>query len=267
MLYYPQLATGSAVQFPLEKQIVRRTILNRTLDGSLIKLDDPQFGGIAWTLRYTGLTDGEREMLETFFRQAEGRLQPFTFLDPTGNLFTWSEDLNKAEWQKDGAVQILTGATDPTGSDRAVRLVNTAQIAQDIRQTIEIAGWFHYCFSFSVRSDTHTPLQVSISNAGGAVEAVQLARSEWSVVSCSGAIETDVEELSCRIELEPGAAIELFGLQLQAQPNPSAYRRTYGRSGVHTKARFLDDQIRFEAHGIDDHAATVRVFSRNEAQL
>src|ERR671910_288909 len=101
MLYFPQLATGASAQFPLEWRLIRRTIVNRTADGTLLKLDDPNAAGIAWSLRYQGLTEAERAALEALFHDTEGRLQTFLFLDPRGNLLTWTEDLSKPVWHQD----------------------------------------------------------------------------------------------------------------------------------------------------------------------
>ena len=90
MLYFPQLATGATAQFPLERRVMRRTIVNRMLDGSVVKLDDPKAAGISWALKYQVLTDSERAAIESLFCATQGRLQGFTFLDPAGNLLRWS---------------------------------------------------------------------------------------------------------------------------------------------------------------------------------
>jgi hypothetical protein len=68
------------------------------------------------------------------------------------------------------------------------------------------------------------------------------------------------------VELDAASTIEGFGFQLDAQPNPSAYRRTYDRSGIYRNARFTQDELQFVANGIDDHSITVRVFTRSGEQ-
>ncbi len=109
-------------------------------------------------------------------------------------------------------------------------------------------------------------MTLSISNSGGSIAREQHAADKWGVYSCSGQIEGSAEDLTCRVAVDAGSAIEVFGFQLDAQPNPSAYRRTYARSGIYTSSRFLDDELRFVANGIDDHSVAVRVFSRTGEQ-
>jgi hypothetical protein len=266
MLYFPQLATGATAQFPLERRSNRRTIVNRMPDGTRVKLDDPSAAEIFWSLQYQGLTEGEREALETLFQDTEGRLQTFVFLDPCGNLLTWSEDLSRTVWNKDGALQVGTDAADPFGSQRASRVTNTSQIAQGIEQTVDVPGWYQYCFSFQARAATRTRMTVSISNSNGRIDRVQYSDDNWAVYWCSGQLNGDAGDLTCRVDVDAASAIEVFGFQLDAQPNPSAYRRTYGRSGIYGNARFLEDELRFVATGIDDHSIAMRVFTRQGEQ-
>jgi hypothetical protein len=262
MLYFPQLATGALAQFPLRRQLLRRTIVNQHLDGTVVKLDDPSAARITWDLRYLGLTETERQNIETLFRDAEGRLRSFTFLDPAGNLLRWSEDLSKAVWHKDGAIQVVSDVTDPNGTSRAVRITNTAQVSQGVEQKADVPGWFHYCFGVKARAAAPTQMTLSISNAAGTISSVQRVTSDWASYWCAGQIDGSAEDLTCRLALDGGGAIETFGFQLGAQPNPSDYRRTYSQSGVFGNSRFLDDELEFVANGIDDHAVALRVFSR-----
>ena len=262
MLYFPQLATGATAQFPLERRLLRRTIVNRLPDGSVVKLDDPKGAGIVWTLKYLGLTDAERDAFETMFREAQGRLRPFTFLDPAGNLLRWSEDLADPVWHRDGALQIAAGVADPEGAERASRITNTAQAEQSIAQTIDPPGGRRHCFSMFVRSANRTPIELSLSNSAGMMTAAQFADTNWRLVSCSGELEGDADDITVRASFDPGAAADVYGCQLSAQPNPSAYRRTRAESGVYPNSRFLDDELTFIANGIDDHALSLRIFSR-----
>ena len=104
-------------------------------------------------------------------------------------------------------------------------------------------------------------MTLSISNGDGSIARDLYAMDNWAVYWCSGQLNGSAEELTCRVALEPGGTIDVFGFQLAAQPNPSVYTRTYGQSGVHRKSRFLSDELRFVANGIDDHAVTLSVFS------
>jgi hypothetical protein len=267
MLYFPQLATGALAQFPVVRRHVRRTVVNRMPGGDLVKLDDPGAAGMTWVLRYRGLTEAERSALETLFVEAEGQLRTFTFLDPCGNLLRWSEDLSKPVWQVDGGVQVGTNTEDPNNSRRVLRITNTAQAAQGLEQKADVPGWFEYCFSFEARAAVRTRVILMISNSAGTITTEQSVDQGWTVCSCSGRIDSTVEDITCRVALEAGTSLEAAGFQLQAQPSPGTYRRTAGQSGVYGASRFLDDELQFVANGIDDHATEMRVFSRTQEQL
>ena len=58
----------------------------------MVKLADPAGAVTEWDLPYTGLSDAELTTLEQFFAAAEGTLNDFTFVDPTGNLWTALQD-------------------------------------------------------------------------------------------------------------------------------------------------------------------------------
>jgi hypothetical protein len=86
--------------------------------------------------------------------------------------------------------------------------------------------------------------------------------SEWREAWLSAVPGGTGETITAGIELAPGAAVEIFGLQLEAQTGPSAYKRTAGRGGVYPSARFLDDALRCRTEGIDSHSTIVRITSR-----
>ncbi|HOK48045.1 MAG TPA: hypothetical protein PLK67_19010, partial [Bryobacteraceae bacterium] len=113
MLCFPQLLTGAVGQFPGGKVIRRRTVVNETEDGRTVKLGDAAAGEVEWVLELKGLADSEWEAIENLFEVVEGRLGTFTFLDPFGNLLSWSEDLSAAVWQKSQGVSIAKGYEDP----------------------------------------------------------------------------------------------------------------------------------------------------------
>ncbi len=94
-LVYPQLETGALSQFPVRKTRRTRTVTNRAADGSTIKLSDPAGVTTEWTLTYSDLSDQEAASLRAFFEAAEGSLNGFTFLDPSGNLLAWSDQLDQ----------------------------------------------------------------------------------------------------------------------------------------------------------------------------
>jgi hypothetical protein len=224
-------------------------------DGSAIKCADPAAARIEWALRYTGLSDTERTQIESFFVDRGGALREFVFVDPTANLLRWTEDSSKDVWVRDALLQ-------SSELELGARLVNAAQIARSIQQTVAAPGWFRYCFSAFVRSAAPVWVRLALANADGAAETVVEAGPEWRRVFCSGAIEGACGEITCRLELPPGAVVDVHGFQLEPQPAPSAYQKTGGGSAVYLATRFATERLQWTTSGIDDHATVIRLVSR-----
>jgi hypothetical protein len=259
MLYFPQLTSGATVQYPFLKRLVHRTASSVSLDGRMYKLLDPGEARIEWELDFQTLTRDERAELETFFSVAEGRLGEFTLLDPTDNLLTWSEDLSASCWTKGPLLELTAGVLDPNGGSGATWIFNSGGAVQSVQQTISAPGWFHYCFSLQARSSDVARLTL-FRTAGGVQEAAICPLStNWTRLVHSGKSQGTDESVTFGFVLEGGTCVEVFGVQAEAQPAPSAYRRTTSRGGVCAQARFDDDVLSVIAEGPEQHSCKVRI--------
>ena len=234
MLTYPQLS-----QFPLRKSYRTRTVVNQAADGSSVKLPDPAGGIIQWTLQYANLSDAELQSLQQFFTAAEGQLNSFTFLDPTANLLAWSDDLANAVWTKAPFLNIAPG-----------HISNSGQGPQSISQTLQVPGGYQYCVSVYVRSAA----PVNVTLLLGTQRATRAVGPEFSRISLSGTADSGLFGL----ELPAGAAIDLYGFQVEAQAAPSACK-TSTTGGVYEGARFRDDTFAFTTTDVNRHSATVNI--------
>ncbi|MGH9632517.1 MAG: hypothetical protein ACRD7E_29780 [Bryobacteraceae bacterium] len=90
---------------------------------------------------------------------------------------------------------------------------------------------------------------------------LHIASENWSHVFCSGTIEGNANTIQCRLELAPGSSLDVCGVQLEPQRNPSSYTKSAGRSGIYTKARFDRDRLDLTSQGPNDHSVTVRITS------
>jgi hypothetical protein len=258
MLYFPQLSTGALTQYPVSKERRSRTITSLTNDSRAIKAPDYGSDEITWELRHSALTDGELAALESLFQTAEGRLNEFTFLDPTSNLLMWSEDLTTVAWTRGPLLQ-MTSANDPLGTDRATRISNSGAADQSIEQPISGPAWFHYCFSAYVKSSGPSSA-VFFRRAGGHLELATVSvNSDWKRVALSGKFQSTDEIVTFGIRLAPGTTVDVFGLQVEPQVNPSAYKPSTTRSGVYSGARFSEDTLRILTTGVNQHSTVIRI--------
>jgi hypothetical protein len=259
MLYFPQLMTGAASQFPCTKRAVQRTVVNEDAGGGKVKLFDPGGCRVEWELELRGLAIQEWTAIDDLFDNVEGRLGTFSFLDPFGNLLKWSEDLRAAAWKKDAGIQLDDGVADPFGGSRATKVTNTGGAQQRLSQTAALPGWFQYCISAYARSDV--PATITLFAAAGAATASQdfPALAGWRRVEFPVLAGTQDEAVTFGVAVESGAPVEVFGLQVDAQPGASKYKRTTTHSGLFASAYFVDDELQMKSNAQGEFSCTVRI--------
>ena len=258
MLVYPQLATGALSQFPVQKRRRLRTVVNTSLDGRAIKLADPGAEITEWQLAYAGLTDAEVAALQQFFAAAEGTLNSFTFLDPTGNLFAWSDQLDNAAWAAGPFLSVAGGIADPAGGTTAWRLTNTGAGAQNISQTLSAPAGYVYCFSVFARSPQATPVTL----LHGSNRADRMLGTNWSRIIVAANGDASAESIAFGVELPAGGSADVFGMQVEPQGGASLYKATT-TGGVYEDARFRDDVLSITTTGVNRHSATVNIIHAN----
>src|SRR5579884_3331863 len=106
MQYFPQLAAGSLAQYPVARQWSRPTTTNALPDGSTISMVTSVTPRLSWELQYRGLSEEEWTGLQALFIASQGRFGTFTFVDPTDNALSWTEDLTQAVWASDPLLSI-----------------------------------------------------------------------------------------------------------------------------------------------------------------
>jgi hypothetical protein len=262
MRVLPQLGTGAAGQFPLRKLRTARTASNESSGGSQYKLADDAGASIEWRLAFTAMNDGERDLLTHFFEAMEGRLTDFTFLDPADNLLCWSEQLDNAIWQRNALLQVTGGIGDPFGTQRAWRLTNTSGAALRIEQNLNVPGWFTYALSLYARSAG--PEQPGLLRATQTLTQLETRSTgpSWSRYTLSGGFSSTEESVRFGLEIGAGRSIDVFGLQAEAQPTASQYKKTTARCGVYSTARFGDDDLTVTSDGPNRHSCELRVVSQ-----
>jgi hypothetical protein len=258
MTVYPQLGSGALSQFPVQKNRRVRTIVNRAADGSTIKLADPAAEVTEWLLSYTDLSDEEAAALRAFFVATEGTLNGFTFLDPTGNLLAWSDQLDNAAWQKDPLLSLTGSITDPRGGTQAWRLSNSGEAEQTASQTLAAPGKYQYCLSAYVRAETTNSVGLTV----GSQTARRVVTREWTRIAwtCSG--DAQVTSVRFAIEIGAGDSVEVYGLQVEAQAAASGYKAST-RGGVYEDAHVVDDVLTITSTDVNRHSCTVKIIHAN----
>jgi hypothetical protein len=256
MGYFPQLSSGALAQYPVSKRVIRRTIMNTLPDGSSIKLSDSGVTAIEWSLQFSGLSDQEAIALAELFADCEGELNSFGFLDPTGNLLAWSEKFDEDAWAKDPLLAIEGGRPDPLGGANAFLLSNAAAISRSIQQTVNAPAAYRYCFSAWVRSMEQAPFKLRIG-----VEMREFsAGPDWARTTITSA-PAHGDSAVFGVEVQPGTSLEIFGMQAEAQPGASGYKRTGSNGGVYPSARFGEGHLRITSEAPNSHSCFVKVVS------
>ena len=252
MIYFPQLETGAVCQYPLVRVRRSRTLENRMGGGESIRFADASAQLTEWRLAFSELTDSEAGTLQQFFEAVEGQLETFTFLDPAGNLLAWSGKLDEAVWEKGPLVSLTGGVADPFGGTGAWRISGAE--GTGMAQTLAAPGWFYYCLSLWARCDQES----SVTLVRGSQRSEQRVGRQWQRLSFPSCDTGSAEQV--RFGVEPGGgAVEVFGLQVEAQPAASGYKATASRGGVYRNARLADDRLVMTAAGPGRYYCELRV--------
>ncbi len=242
-LFFPQLSSGAIGQYPIRKTKVSRTVKNAMQDGSLISYADPNGGQLIWQLGYTALSSQDLNLLVEHFNACQGRLQKFTFIDPTDNMLANSYDLLAPSWQCSNLVQVAANQEDPAGGSSAFTLANNAQTNQVLSQTLAVPSGYQYCFSVYILSAEPTPVQLIRGGSSTQQTAAAMASSQWIRAVSSGVLSDQGSTLTVAIGLAPGQQVSLYGPQLEAQILPSCYRPTGNTGGVYPNAHWDVDEL------------------------
>jgi hypothetical protein len=261
VLYFPQLSSGAVSQFPVARSATARTVTNQLMDGSAIRMPDTGLRKVQWHLRYAGLTDTERSSIESLFQAVEGQLGTFTFLDPTDNLLRWSEDLTQAVWTPDPLLLVVSGKSDPFGGSSAMLLTNTAQTSQGIVQHTSAPGSYVYAFSVYARSDLATTIQLVAETTTYTLSAAISLGGSWSRKTITWRIPTGWDNVSFGIQAAAGVQFDLFGAQVEAQPEAGLYKKTTDRGAVYPNTRFSADSLAFTATAPNQNSCDVELIS------
>lgn len=246
-LFYPQLESGALAQYPIRKTRLVRTIKNILQDGSMILFSDPGGARLAWQLSYLNLAGADSDALQAHFNACVGPFHAFTFIDPTDNMLTSSSDLSNGAWQTSSLIHLISGVTDPEGGANAFTATNTGQASQQISQTLEVPAGYQYCFSLYAMSAVASDLTLIRQGPSAQQSTTVGIGSTWTRVVSTGQLNDPGTNFTVAIDLAAGQQVSLYGIQLEAQVDPSRYRPTAQTGGVYPNTHWGVDQLTLTA--------------------
>jgi hypothetical protein len=257
MNWFPQVGAGSVAQFPLSRSRRWRAIVNRMESNEVILLPDTAAGQIGWKLSYQDLTDAEVQKLSGLFTASQGAFGAFTFIDPLANLLGWSENVSQSAWQL-GLLQAGANVADPLGTQRASSLTNPGQATQSLRQSLGVPGDYVACFSAYLRSVVAGSVTLQ---RDGTAHIVTVGPS-WRRFFINGTGIAGASQSTFSVALSAGQTIDVWGLQVEAQPYPSLYKQTSASLGIHEETYFADDELAVTSTGVGFSSCEITLISR-----
>jgi hypothetical protein len=257
MTWFPQIGNGSIAQYPLQRARKWRAISNTLENGQRIILPDTSAGQIDWHLSYQELTDAEVQNLTNLFAYSQGGFGAFAFIDPLANLLGWSEDLSRPDWQS-GLLQKQGSVADPVGTLRAWTVSNRTTGTQTLTQTLGVSGDYSACFSFYVRSVT--PGVVTMQR--DARQVTPTIGPAWTRIWISALGTVGGARSAFSIAVAAGQSIDVWGLQVEAQPYPSPYKQTVAALGIYEETYFATDELAVTSNGVGISSCAITLSSR-----
>jgi|HubBroStandDraft_4_1064222.scaffolds.fasta_scaffold63404_4 hypothetical protein len=255
MIYFPQLSSGATGQFPISRERLARTVVNQSLQNYQVKLADPGAAVTEWHLSFEEMSDQELAALEALFQAVEGRLTPFTFLDPADNLLAWSEQQSQPVWQADSLLVLTGGVADPLGGTNAYQVSNPTAATLMLQQSINAPASLAYCLSLYACS-----AQISrVWLVRGTETDAYAIGPPWTRLVSAGQLANTAESISFGIALDPGATMNVYGFQAEAQTAASLYKPTADTGGVYPNARFKGDTLTITTVGPSRHSCELDI--------
>jgi hypothetical protein len=172
-----------------------------------------------------------------------------------------SEEFGAAQWSNGPSIVLTGGVADPLGSTGAMGVVNSGAVAEVVAQTLAVPGNFQYLFSVWARAAGAANVTLVASTTGGSTTGMFALSSQWKRLSLGVSLGQSTTSVTFGVQLDVSASVDLFGMQVEAQPGMSDYKKT-GAGGVYANARFAADQLTVRAQATDVYDAVIRIVSK-----
>lgn len=192
-----------------------------------------------WQLKFSGLTTAEAQILQQFHRDMRGSYHSFRFCDPLRNLLAWSEDPTQAPWTKSGALSITVGQSTNTGTRQTAQVLNLSGSEVLLQQAVGCSPNFAYSMSVMARSDSQSTVGLLIGTQRRNVS-LDAQWQEYQFTAVPGGAQ---DQVTFGIAIPMGGVVQLGGVHAEFGACVPEYRKSEGRQGLFTNARFKDDLL------------------------
>lgn len=270
MVYFPQINAnliltqvpyGTSLEFenidvPVETGMVwsyplRGAGLSGYPSGSLGKFN----------VNFSNISDAEVNLLYTFFQSVRGKWGSFRFLDPSGNLLSYSQDFTNAAWVK--TLTVTTGQPDPSGHTLGCSL--TAGHMQSIAGPSDggLSG-FVMCASIWLKAVSGSVAAtigfIDETTSTAYTQQFTVASGAWTRISKNLVLPTNNQFV---FYLNLSGSAYGFGAQVSPMKGEGAYACTPGAYGYHANCRFDTDVFNIQAVGPNQNQLQLPVVETN----
>jgi hypothetical protein len=124
-----------------------------------------------------------------------------------------------------------------------------------VTQTLNAPGNFTYCLSAYARCSTSG----SITLLRQSDSALCFLQPSWQRLVFTGQSQGTSSTLTVGFRVPAGQTVDVFGVQLEAQPGVSIYKTTFAGGGVYTNARLGDDALDITTDAPNRHSCKLTI--------
>jgi hypothetical protein len=125
------------------------------------------------------------------------------------------------------------------GGMAAYQVSNPTAATLTLQQSINGPASLDYCLSLYARSDQSTRMWL----VRGSETDARAISPQWTRLISAGQLQDTADSITFGIALDPGATVDVFGIQAEAQTTASLYKQTTETGGVYPNARFQTDTL------------------------
>jgi hypothetical protein len=195
-----------------------------------------------FSINYVNITDAEINTLFSFFQSVRGCWQPFSLLDPSGNLLQFSETFSNAYWVKTSS--LTSNQPDPLGYGQRATLATAGFFKAVVGPSSGGMSGFVMCASVWVKAQSNgttvTLGFIDNSTSTQYTSSASLNAGNWTRLHFTLVLPTNNQFL---FYLNLGGTCTIFGAQVAPMKGEGGYAATPNNYGYHQYCRFDTDDF------------------------